>query len=233
MSNTAWAIVPAAGAGRRMQTATPKQYLSLAGRPVIAHTLSRLSAHPAIAGIVVATAADDQQFSRVKISTSKPVVTVTGGETRADSVLNALSWLCEQSDIPDWVLVHDAARPCIRQTDIDQMFSLLSEHPVGGLLGMPITDTVKRTDTNNHVIETVCREQLWRAATPQMFRTVMLQKALSDGQRQGLAVTDEASAMEASGYQPQMVAGHADNIKITHPSDLALAEQFLQQQESS
>lgn len=233
MSNTAWAIVPAAGAGRRMKSSTPKQYLSLVGSPVISHTLSRLSRHPAISGIVVAIAKDDQTFDQIQLPANKPVVRVTGGKNRSDSVLHALDWLCEQPDIPDWVLVHDAARPCIRQSDLDQMFSVLRDHPVGGLLGMPITDTVKRTDANGQVIETICREQLWRAATPQMFRPQALRQAISDASRQGRAITDEASAIEASGQQPQMVAGHNDNIKITVPADLALAEQFLQTQETA
>lgn len=232
MKNKAWAIVPAAGSGRRMQSDIPKQYLSLAGRPVISHTLERLARHSEIAGIVVAIAADDDRFAGIELALDKPMVTVTGGENRADSVRAALSWLCSQTDTPDWVLVHDAARPCIRLSDLDQMFQLLRTNAVGGVLGMPVSDTVKRTDATGRIIETVCREQLWRAATPQMFPPQVLLEALSDAHQQGLVITDEASAIESTGQQPQMVVGHADNIKITVSADLALAEHLLQLQEN-
>lgn len=134
------------------------------------------------------------------------------------------------ADSDPWVLVHDAARPCLRHSDIDRMLAELSHDPVGGILGVPVTETVKRVDPQNRIIETVSRDNLWRAATPQMFRLQPLIKALEQTRLAQCKVTDEASAMEYAGYQPTMVEGHADNLKITLPKDLALAALYLQQQ---
>ncbi|MEX0615709.1 MAG: 2-C-methyl-D-erythritol 4-phosphate cytidylyltransferase [Methylophaga sp.] len=230
MTEQVWAIVPAAGSGSRMQADRPKQYLSLLDQPVIMHTLERLVSHPRIAGLVVAVADNDPYWQQLQIPASWPLHLTTGGRQRADSVLNALNFLETISDNDPWVLVHDAARPCLRHNDIDRMLAELGLDPVGGILGVPVNETVKRVDAQNRIIETVSRDNLWRAATPQMFRLRALIKALEQTRLAQCKVTDEASAMEYAGYQPKMVEGHADNLKITLPKDLALAALYLQQQ---
>ena len=230
MSSGFWAIVPAAGIGERMQSDRPKQYLQLEDKMVIEHTLQCLAVHPDIQGIVIAIAEGDTWWPTLSHSLACPLHIVPGGEQRSDSVLNALVELSTLVSDNPWVLVHDAARPCLRRGDIDKMLSMLSGHDVGGLLGIPVNDTVKRTDGDNVITDTVDRQNLWRASTPQMFRLALLTSALETAQGQNKQVTDEASAIEFVGLQPVMVEGHADNIKITVPQDLALAQLFLQQQ---
>ncbi|MFW5450113.1 MAG: 2-C-methyl-D-erythritol 4-phosphate cytidylyltransferase [Methylophagaceae bacterium] len=225
-----WAIVPAAGIGARMQADKPKQYLELEGKTVIEHTLQRLASHPRIKGIIVAVAKADPWWPQLSVDSESPIHIVEGGASRADSVLNALLELAIISSDDPWVLVHDAARPCLRHQDIDSMLEALSGHPVGGILGIPVNDTVKRANTNKEIIETVDRQSLWRASTPQMFHLQALKQALQSAKQQQLTITDEASAMEVAGFQPMMVEGHSDNIKITVPQDLALASLFIQQQ---
>ncbi len=218
-----------------MGTHIPKQYLALLDRTVLAHTVLRLSSHPRIAGIAVVVAADDPHWPRVSasLSQSKPLVVANGGVERCHSVLNGLQALNDVAAADDWVLVHDAARPCLRHDDVERLIQTLSDHPVGGLLGVPLSDTVKRADTAGNVVETVDRTGLWRALTPQMFRLRTLREALQRAVDSGRIVTDEAAAMEAAGHRPCMVEGHADNIKITRPQDLALAELYLRQQEGN
>lgn len=232
MSNTdnVWAVVPAAGIGSRMLADKPKQYLLLDNKPVLQHTLERLAAHPHIKGIVLALADDDPWWSELEFNPDCELLFAKGGKERADSVLNALHALAVHTDDDPWVMVHDAARPCLRQQDIDRMLEMLLTHQVGGILGIPVNDTVKRADADNQILETVDRHGLWRAATPQMFRLGILKKALETASKQGLTVTDEASAIELAGWQPMMVEGHQDNIKITVPQDLALASLYMQQQ---
>ena len=231
MSNqSVWAIVPAAGIGTRMQADRPKQYLELDGKPVLEYTLQRLADHPLIKGIMVAVAENDPWWAQITVSAETPIHVVVGGAERADSVLNALTALAKASNDDPWVLVHDAARPCLRHQDIDLMLDSLATHPVGGILGIPVTDTVKRANTDHEITETVERQGLWRASTPQMFRLNTLKNALQMAKKQQLIVTDEASAIELAGLQAMMVEGHSDNIKITVPQDLALARLFLQQQ---
>ena len=225
-----WAIVPAAGIGSRMQSDIPKQYLTLNNKTVIEHTLSRLTQLGSIEAIVVAISAEDTQWSKLAHEYSKPVQTVDGGKERCHSVLNALNALAGSAAADDWVLVHDAARPCVRSTDLEKLVADLKEHAVGGLLGVPVRDTMKRSDKNNIVTETVERNNLWHALTPQMFRFEQLQEALTKALEDGFLVTDEASAMEYAGHKPIMIEGHADNIKITRPEDLSLADYYLQQQ---
>lgn len=232
MSGKVWAVVPAAGIGSRMQADRPKQYLLLNNHPVIFHTLSRLVSHPKIEGVVIALSADDPYWPSLNLPTDWPVHTTLGGYERADSVSNALQFLQKLTNTNPWVLVHDAARPCIRHSDIDAMLQQLGDDPVGGILGVPLTETVKRVDANNHIEATVDRSGLWRAATPQMFRLMALSEALTQANQANINVTDEAGAMEFMGLNPKIVAGHADNIKITLPQDLALAALFLQQQEN-
>lgn len=218
-------VVPAAGVGRRMGASCPKQYLPLAGKFLIEHTLERLLAHPRIARVVVAISADDPFFNTLPVASHPRLCLVTGGAERADSVLNGLS-LVET----EWVLVHDAARPCITHQDIDHLIheGLAGD---GALLGCRVRDTMKRTDVDGFVMNTVDRHDLWHALTPQFFRTHALREALRAGLASGAEITDEASAMEQAGWLPKIVEGRADNIKVTRPEDLALAALYLHQQE--
>ncbi len=210
-----------------MQADRPKQYLSLLGKTVIERTLQRLLLHPRISGAMVAISSGDSWWPEVKVETDKPLWIAEGGDERCHSVLNALQTLSAQAAEQDWVLVHDAARPCLRSEDIDELIRRCEPHPVGGLLAVPVKDTLKRADAVQHVLETVDRTQLWHAQTPQMFRLGELRDALQQALAANALVTDEASAMERAGYAPLLVEGHADNIKITHPEDLTLAELYL------
>jgi 2-C-methyl-D-erythritol 4-phosphate cytidylyltransferase len=226
-----WAVVPAAGAGRRMGAEMPKQYLELLGRPVLDHTLDRLVGHPRIAGVLVALSADDRRWAGSAFCGHPRVTRVAGGAERCHSVRNALAALAGFAALDDWVLVHDAARPCLRRGDLDRLLERLSGHPVGGLLGMPVRDTMKRASSLGEVEATVPREGLWHAYTPQMFRLGQLRQALDQALDAGQLVTDDASAMELAGLRPLLVEGHPDNIKITRPADLGLAAFHLAQQE--
>jgi 2-C-methyl-D-erythritol 4-phosphate cytidylyltransferase len=230
IEQTYWAVIPAAGIGKRMQSQIPKQYLPLAGRTVIEHTVELFLQHPHISGVVVAISEADETWQELHFDTQKPLLTVSGGAERCHSVLNALDALSEQASDADWVLVHDAARPCLQRKDLDMLMTLLAVHPVGGLLGVPVRDTIKRADVSCEVEETVNRDGLWHALTPQMFHLGSLRNALRSAVENGQLVTDESSAIELSGQQPVMVEGSADNIKITRPEDLALAEFFLRHQ---
>ena len=225
-----WAVIPAAGVGKRMQADRPKQYLELHGRTVLEHTLSRFLEHPLISGVVVAVTDGDPYWQDLRISHPK-LFTASGGKERCHSVLNALQVLQLQADGNDWVLVHDAARPCLRNEDLDHLIEALKDHPIGGLLGLPVADTMKRTAGDDTVLETVPREHLWRALTPQMFRLGDLYQALDTALRNNQLVTDDASAMELAGKAPKMVEGHGDNLKITRPQDLRLAELYLAEQD--
>lgn len=222
-----WAVVPAAGVGRRMHTTAPKQYLRLAGRTVIEHTLDILLHHPRIQGVVVAISATDTHWSALPIAAHRGLLQVTGGAERAQSVLQGLQALHESVHADDWVLVHDAVRPCLRKADLDALILTLERDSVGGLLATPVRDTMKRADAGARVSATEDRSNLWHAQTPQMFRYGVLMAALRTALQQGLTITDEASAVEAMGLAPRLVAGRADNIKITRPEDLALAEFYL------
>ncbi len=233
MSDRFWAVVPAAGVGKRMAGAVPKQYLPLLGRPLIEQTLSRLLTHPKISGVFVALSEEDGWWSSTSFADDPRVVRVRGGEERCHSVLNVLQAMGKQAAETDWVLVHDAARPCVHREDLDNLMDQLDDDPVGGLLGVPLHDTVKSVATGERVVTTIPREPLWRAFTPQMFRLGMLRKALSDALDSGKLVTDDASAMELAGFQPRMVEGRSDNIKVTCPEDLALAAFYLDRQSSA
>ncbi len=227
-----WAVVPAAGKGARMGSEVPKQYLRLRGRPVIAHTLARLLQNDRLQRIAVAIAADDQRIAGVVGEFSPQVFTVQGGAERRDSVLAGLHALSAFADAEDWVLVHDAARPCVRAEDIDAMLDALGDSRDGGLLGVPARDTLKQCDPQGTVAATLDRNSIWHAFTPQMFRLGQLRAALEHSLARGIPVTDEAQAIELSGGQPRMITGAADNIKITRPQDLALAAAFMAAQEN-
>ncbi|WP_018231108.1 2-C-methyl-D-erythritol 4-phosphate cytidylyltransferase [Thioalkalivibrio thiocyanodenitrificans] len=224
-----WAVIPAAGVGRRMGADRPKQYLELAGRTVLEHTLDVFIHHPRITGLAVAIGADDPFYETLRVRTDRPLLIVHGGEERCHSVLNALHALKGQAAADDWVLVHDAVRPCLGRDDLDRLLDRLADDLVGGLLATPVSDTLKRSDDGGRVTDTVDRSHLWRAFTPQMFRLGMLTKALESALSEGALVTDEASAMERAGHAPRLVEGSPANIKITSPADLALAEFFLGQ----
>jgi len=225
-----WVIVPAAGVGTRMGASIPKQYLELRGRPVIDHTLERVLLHPKIDGVYVAIAEDDGWWADTEFANHPDLVRVGGGSERCHSVLNALAQLQSRAQPKDWVLVHDAARPCLRRTDVDHLMAMLESHAAGGLLGVPVRDTMKRTSKTDEVVDTVDRNNLWHAYTPQMFRFERLLNAMRGAIDAGYLVTDEASAIEWAGDKPLMVEGHPDNIKITRPEDLPLAEFYLSQQ---
>lgn len=229
-SHTYWAIVPAAGVGRRMGSSVPKQFLALGSKTVLEHCLESLWNLPELSGVVLvshghpALASIQERFGKHRL------VRAEGGEKRCHSVLNGLRALTGKAHADDWVLVHDAARPCVRQHDLRLLVSALANHEVGGLLGTRVHDTMKRIDAQRLVQETVERRGLWHARTPQMFRYGLLMQCLEQALKDGFEVTDEASAVEQAGYHPLMVECHPDNIKITCPEDLELAEFYLHQQ---
>ncbi len=225
-----WAVVPAAGIGHRMGADIPKQYLELGGKTVLEHTLDALYSRPELDGLVLVV--DDQPVVKdiVRRYTQRKLILARGGQERCHSVLNGLQALHSHANADDWVLVHDAARPCVRFSDLGYLLETLSNSAAGGLLGLPVCDTMKRVDADGRISATVERAGMWRAFTPQMFRFGPLEAALHRALADGFEVTDEASAMEHAGHCPLLVEGHADNIKITRPEDLPLAEYFLAQQ---
>ncbi|MBW7469400.1 2-C-methyl-D-erythritol 4-phosphate cytidylyltransferase [Marinobacter sp. F4218] len=220
-----WLVVPAAGVGQRMQAECPKQYLRINSRFILDITLSRLLDSVPFSGCMVALNSADHWWPDTGASADHRIQTCTGGTERSDSVRAALLALAEQVAEDDWVLVHDAARPCVHPGDLHKLVETLSDHPVGGLLAAPVADTLKKVGkgTNPEVLETVDRGHLWRALTPQMFRYRMLVNALERAHESGHRVTDESSAMEFSGNMPLLVEGRPDNIKVTVPADLDLA----------
>ena len=231
-----WAIVPAAGVGSRMQADRPKQYLTLYGKTLLEHSLHRLLNLPEIVGAVLALDSHDPYWPTLHFQHNKPILIAAGGKERCHSVLNALQLLTDklptvQNDI--WVLVHDAARPCVRAEDLHKLIELASNDDHGGLLAVPARDTMKRQTSEGRSETTVDRNGLWHAMTPQMFKLSLLVNAISDAVAKQLHVTDDASAMELAGFHPRLVACHEDNIKITRPFDLTLASLYLQQQSSA
>ncbi|HEJ2458173.1 TPA: 2-C-methyl-D-erythritol 4-phosphate cytidylyltransferase [Vibrio cholerae] len=224
--NNMTAIVPAAGVGSRMQADRPKQYLTLLGKTVLEHTIEHLLEHPHIEHVVVAVSADDPYFANLSLAHHPRVIRVDGGKERADSVLSALEYVC-QHRLSEWVLVHDAARPCVTHADITQLITTALAHPIGAILASPVRDTMKRGDHLQQIEHTVDRTALWHALTPQMFRSQSLRERLFAALQQQVTITDEASAFEWRGEKPALVAGRADNLKITQPEDLALAEFYL------
>lgn len=224
----AHAVIPAAGAGKRFGAVLPKQYLPLAGQAIQQHTLDRLAAMSELASIVVAIAVDDERARILPYARPERLRFVTGGGERMDSVLAGLEALAAAgAGEADWVLVHDVARPLLRPADVRHLLAELADDAVGGLLAYPVRDTMKRSDAGGQVIGTVCREQLWHALTPQMFRLGTLLRALRSARADGVLVTDEAAAMERMGLRPRLIVGARDNLKITFPEDLPLAEALL------
>jgi 2-C-methyl-D-erythritol 4-phosphate cytidylyltransferase len=224
-------VIPAAGSGRRFASAVPKQYAALGSSTVIEHALAPFESDPDCAGIVVAVARDDPLWPAIAARRTRVVEATEGGEQRAHSVRNALRALAAQTRGDDWVMVHDAARPCLSRADLASLKKELAAHPVGGLLAVPLADTLKRAlepaSHVTHVDGTIDRAGLWRAATPQVFRIGVLLAALEQAIASGKVPTDEAQAIEWSGQRPRLVAGRADNIKVTTGEDLALAAAIL------
>ncbi|WP_282038479.1 2-C-methyl-D-erythritol 4-phosphate cytidylyltransferase [Halomonas alimentaria] len=232
MTAAPWLVVPAAGQGRRMGADRPKQYLPINGRPVLAHTLERLHAALPEARLCLCLDPDDTWFDPAWVPFAD-WRRVPGGAERADSVANALAAIESEAHGDDLVLVHDVARPCVSVADLVRLMRALAGDPVGGLLAAPVADTMKRDDGACRVALTEPRAGLWHAYTPQGFRYGVLARALRDAAAAGVTVTDEASAVEALGHSPRLVPGRRDNLKITHPEDLALAGMILAAQASA
>jgi 2-C-methyl-D-erythritol 4-phosphate cytidylyltransferase len=221
-------IIPAAGAGNRMATAIPKQYLPLCGKPIVSHCIQTFFSCPRIATINLALSAEDFFWRSLTLdSNSRLNLHYTGGDTRAQTVLNTLEAMRPNVAEDDWILVHDAARPGLTTVLLNQLLDTLEHDDVGGLLALPLADTLKQSNAEQRVEKTIPREGLWQAQTPQMFRFNLLQKALAsfDG-----APTDEAQAVEALGLQPKLVVGSLRNMKVTYPQDMALMEVLMQKE---
>ena len=223
-----WAVVPAAGVGKRMNADRPKQYLQLNDKTVIEHTLMRLLSANVFTAVAVAISEEDPYWPELAIATHEKVITAAGGKERADSVLSALKAIRTLASDDDWVLVHDAARPCITATDIMHLIETLKNDEVGGILALSSHDTLKSVQ-GDCILDTLDRSSIWRALTPQMFRYGLLKNALEAAEGNP-AITDEASALELIGLQPKIVEGRTDNIKITRPEDLALAQFYMEHQ---
>ena len=219
-------LIPAAGAGSRMGATLPKQYLPLAGVPLIRHTLAVFAGCARIDSITLVLSPEDGYWQPADGSSAGQRLHVErcGGDTRAASVLNGLLAMQGRVREDDWILVHDAARPCLSPSLLDHLLDTLHQDAVGGLLAIPLADTLKRADADRRVAATEPRDQLWQAQTPQMFRYALLRRAL---EASGGGPTDEAQAVEALGCRPRLVAGELRNLKITYPHDLALAEAIL------
>lgn len=222
-----WALVPAAGSGHRFGADIPKQYLKAVGKPLIEHALDALLSHPDIEGAVVALAADDSHWPGWTTLHGKPVLTCIGGGERADSVLAALRALPAGVGADALVLVHDAARPNLRGDDISRLHEAALDHADGAILAAPVRDTLKRADADTRIAMTEPRDGIWRALTPQAFRRDLLLRALEAAHSDGVTVTDDAQAVERVGLHPRLVEGREDNLKVTTPADLALAEFLL------
>ncbi len=222
------ALVPAAGSGQRFGQVTPKQYLPLLNAPLIIHTLKVLCQSPQIDAVWLALSPEDEWWENVSNEAFPKLKLVkTGGQTRAQTVLQTLAAMQKSVDAEDWILVHDAARPCLSLNLLTRFIDALYEDPIGGILAIPVADTLKRADQNERIVKTVLREQLWQAQTPQMFRYGQLFTALKKEPN----VTDEASAIEALGLSPKLVRSESSNLKVTFPADFALAELILQAQQ--
>jgi 2-C-methyl-D-erythritol 4-phosphate cytidylyltransferase len=227
-------VVPAAGIGKRMKTDCPKQYLQISGKTIIEHTLINLLEHDQVKRVIVVLSPNDLFFAQLPIANHPRIEVVIGGQERCDSVVAGLKHL---SDNEEWVLVHDAARPCLIKTDLTALLRLAEQGNCGGILATPVRDTMKRANNpringQNFVKKTESRENLWHALTPQFFKLALLKKALNQAHKKNISITDEASAIELLGEKVTLVEGSASNIKITQPEDLLLAEFYLTQRQT-
>ena len=226
------AVVPAAGAGKRMLANCPKQYLTIDNKTILEHTVERLLSHPLINKVIIALSEGDEYYSRTSLVNNKHIETVIGGKERVDSVIAGLKAI--DSQVYPWVLVHDAARPCVTHDDISALITQCVEKQTGGLLAAPVRDTMKRSFSSdlavNQVSKTVDRENLWHALTPQMYQVNELKEAIINGLSKSAELTDESSAIELANIPSLLVSASSENIKITHPDDLSLAAFFLRKQ---
>jgi 2-C-methyl-D-erythritol 4-phosphate cytidylyltransferase len=229
MSNSSkyWVVIPAAGVGSRMGVDKPKQYISINNKTIIEHTIDCFIHREEIEKIVIAISKEDEFWPTLAISNHDKIMTAPGGEERYQSVLNSLQALSGIAENSDWVMVHDAARPCLNQSAIDRLIIELRTHDVGGILAMPCRDTMKRANDDGEIDKTVERESLWHAQTPQMFKYEKLLSAIEDALKNKIVVTDESMAMERLGYKPILVQGHQENIKLTHKDDLESLKTYL------
>lgn len=214
-----WVIIPAAGVGSRVGAGLPKQYLVVKAHTLLWHTIQALRQHPRLSSIMVAISADDAYWEQSDVAALDNIYTSVGGASRAESVLNGLVALSGHVGSNDWVLVHDACRPFVTLDELNRLIETCESDEIGGLLALPSTDTLKRVQ-DGRAVETIDREVVWRAQTPQMFRYGALKEALVHALEVSASITDEASAMELAGHTPCIVEGRASNIKITYPDDL-------------
>jgi len=225
--SSVWAVVPAAGSGRRMAAEVPKQYLKLNGVPILEHTLRALLACPDLRGVVVVLDPTDRRADAIPSLSDPRVTTASGGAERADSVLAGLEAITAEAGVKDWVLVHDAARPCLSVTTLRALITSCLSEGIGGVMAQASVDTLKQVSDDNRVVETLDRKVIWRAQTPQMFKLTELTSALSSAIASEAAITDESMAMELAGYPVSILEGPSTNIKITVPADLEIAEIIL------
>jgi 2-C-methyl-D-erythritol 4-phosphate cytidylyltransferase len=225
-------IVPAAGVGKRMLASCPKQYLKINNQSILTHTTNRLLSHPNIAKVMIVLSDEDEYFAQTELADNTNIVRISGGKERVDSVLNGLKAIDVEKH--PWILVHDAARPCVTHGDIDKLIEHCFTKNSGGLLAAQVIDTMKQSsqDYSNAVHRTIDRSHLWHAFTPQMYKTAELKQAIEQAMKQGLEITDESSAIELAKLPSLLVEGRRDNIKITRPEDLALATFYLDQQQN-
>jgi len=230
MTQQLTAVVPAAGIGSRMAADRPKQYLHIAGKTILEHTIDRLFSHPAITRVIIAISQTDPYFASLPLANDPRITVVDGGAERADSVFAGLAAIDDENT---WVLVHDAARPCVRLNDLERLVEAAIRSDSGAILAAPVRDTMKRgcqqINGLQGIVSTVDRNNLWHALTPQMFKVKQLKDSLQHALKEGAVITDEASALEYCGYIPQLVKGRSDNLKVTQPEDLALAGFYLEQ----
>lgn len=218
------AVVPAAGIGSRMQTECPKQYLKIGDKTILEHAVASLMAHPRVAHVVIAISPTDSWFASLPLASNPNITVINGGAQRADSVLAGLNVV----QGAQWVLVHDAARPCLHQDDLARLLAITETSKIGGILAASVRDTMKRGEPGKNLIaHTVDREDLWHALTPQLFPLELLRSCLQRALDEHASITDEASALEYCGFHPELISARADNIKVTRPEDLALAEFYL------
>lgn len=232
MAERLWFLIAAAGASTRYGGSVPKPWLRIGRKSLLEHALRALLSAPGVAGGVVVTAPGDRRFARLPLRLRRGLVTAAGGPTRALSVLAGLRALIT-AEAEDWVLVHDAARPCLPRRDLLGLIAECRRDEVGGLLALPVSETLKQADEDGRSARTVPRERIWRAQTPQMFRLGLLTRALSQALAEGFDATDEAGAIERLGLRPRLVEGSPLNIKVTRPADLALAQAALRQARSA
>ncbi|MFT5396253.1 MAG: 2-C-methyl-D-erythritol 4-phosphate cytidylyltransferase [Gammaproteobacteria bacterium] len=226
-SSKYWVVIPAAGVGSRMGVDKPKQYISINNKTIIEHTIDCFIDREEIEKIIIAISKEDEFWPTLAISNHEKIITAPGGEERYQSVLNSLQALSGKAENSDWVMVHDAARPCLNQSAIDRLIIELRTHDVGGILAMPCRDTMKRANDTGEIDKTVERDLLWHAQTPQMFKYGMLLSAIEDALKNKTVVTDESMAIERMGFKPMLIHGHQENMKLTHKDDIEPLKAYL------